>query len=260
MPYFLEVRTSDTTAFAFEGLTTLPHVHSHLELLFVTEGSSVATVDYKDFLIEEGDFFLAFPNQIHCYHDRCTCRGYLVIFPYDLYQELKTLFRNKIPSSSVVKSENLPPLTKETLEMIILKNNSESSFDRLSAKGLLLALLGEVLPQMTLIPKPANQDSFKNILAYCAERYTEPLNLDILSNALHLNKYYISHIFKERMGISFPDFINSLRVEHACGLLEKGSSMTEVAYSSGFSSIRSFNRAFSKNMGMAPRDYVRQKD
>lgn len=260
MPYTLEARTSETTTFAFKGLSPLPHLHSHLELLLMTQGSSVATVDYKDYLIEEGDLFLAFPNQIHYYHDREACSGYMAIFPYDLYQELKALFQNKVPSSSVVKRENLPPLTGETLEKIVTGNNAESYFDRLTAKGLLLALLGELLPQMTLAPKPADQDSFKNILSFCAEKYTEPLSLDILSGALHLNKYYISHIFKERMGISFPDFINNLRVEHACRLLEKDSSMTEVAYSSGFSSIRSFNRAFSKNMGMAPREYVRQKE
>lgn len=260
MPYFLETRTSSTTTDRFEGLTAYPHLHSHLELIYLSEGSSIATADYKDFPMEKGDLFLAFPNQIHCYHDRSKCRGYLIIFPHDTYRELKELFQNRVPSSAVVKKEWLPPKTEDSLQKILEKNNSDSRFEQIAARGYLLALLGEILPQMALIPKPTSHDSFKNLLAYCSERYTEPLSLDILSKELHLNKYYISHIFKERMGISFPDFINSLRAEHACGLLEKDSSITEIVYASGFSSIRTFNRAFAKNMGMPPREYVRPKE
>ena len=59
------------------------------------------------------------------------------------------------------------------------------------------------------------------------------------------------------MGISYKDFINSLRVEHACKLLTKDISVTEVAYASGFTTIRTFNRAFLKHVGMTPRDYAK---
>ena len=59
---------------------------------------------------------------------------------------------------------------------------------------------------------------------------------------------------------NFVDFINSLRVEHACTLLEQGCNITEIAFSSGFSSIRTFNRVFAQNMNMAPRDYIRYKE
>ena len=42
--------------------------------------------------------------------------------------------------------------------------------------------------------------------------------------------------------VCFTDFINRLRIEHACNLLERGSNITDIAFSSGFSSIRTFNR------------------
>lgn len=259
MPYYIETRTYATATSLFDGLTPIPHLHSHLEMVYMSEGSTVAALDYKDFLIEEGDLFLSFPSQIHFYHDQGPCRGYLFIFPHDLFKDLKELFQSNVPSCPIVKREALPPEIRSSLEKIMTKNNSDSHFDRIAAKGYLLALLGEILPRMPLIPKPSGHDSIKNILAYCSDKYTEPLNLDILSRDLHLNKYYISHIFKERIGISFPDFVNSLRIEHACGMLEKDSNITDVAFSSGFSSIRTFNRAFIKNMGMSPREYVRMK-
>ncbi|MDY3919017.1 MAG: helix-turn-helix transcriptional regulator [Candidatus Limivivens sp.] len=258
MPYQIEKRDRSISTETISGLGDLPHLHTHLEMVYLTEGASIATVDYQEFLIEEGDLFLAFPNQIHFYHDCCPLRGYLFIFQCDLFKELKEIFQNQIPASPVLKKEQLPPEIGIALEMIMQKNRENSQFGKIISKGCLLALLGEILSSMTLVPKSSSYDSIKNILAYCSENYTEPLSLEILAKELHLNKYYISHMFQERMNISFTDFINGLRVEHACSLLEDDVHITEAAFASGFSSIRTFNRAFAKKTGMSPRDYKKR--
>ena len=64
MLYQIKNRSVPLSTGNFTGLSTIPHIHSHLELIYMEEGSSVATVDNKDFLIEKGDLFLSFPNQI----------------------------------------------------------------------------------------------------------------------------------------------------------------------------------------------------
>ena len=78
----------------------------------------------------------------------------------------------------------------------------------------------------------------------------------MLARELHLSGDYISHVFSDRLGIHFPDFINRLRVEQACQHLAKGCSMTEVAFASGVSSIRSFNRNFKQIMRVSPSVYI----
>lgn len=259
MAYQFEKRSISITTDFFRGLTTLPHLHTHLEMVYMVQGSSIATVDYQDFPIETGDLFLSFPNQIHFYHDRGPTFGYLIIFSPDAFKELNEVFQKKIPTSPVLKKEILGPEIRANLDRIITKKNADSHFEKIASKGYLLALLGEILPRMTLVPKPSSHDSIKNVLAYCSEKYTEPLTLDLLARELHLNKYYISHIFKERMNISFTDFVNGLRIEHACSLLENDTNITETAFSSGFSSIRTFNRAFAKTMGMSPREYIKRQ-
>ena len=77
-----------------------------------------------------------------------------------------------------------------------------------------------------------------------------------MAKELNINKYYLSHIFSEKINISFPDFINSLRVEEAMKLLnETKLSVTQVCEASGFSNPRTFNRAFKKANGQSPREY-----
>lgn len=259
MIYEIENRNNIISAATpFTGLSPVPHLHTHLEMIYLSEGASMATLDYKDFLLEEGDLFLAFPNQIHFYHDMLPSRGTLIIFANDFCKELKELFQTRIPISPVIKSELLPADIQTKLNLILEQACSKEPFAHLAAQGYLLALLCELLRRMSLIPSPHSYDSIKNILNFCSERYTEPLSLDILSRELHLNKYYISHLFKERMKISFTDFINEMRVEYACSLLKQNSNITEAAFTSGFCSVRTFNRAFSKVMKTTPREYIRE--
>lgn len=259
MRYQVEKRSSAFTASPTHGLSPLPHIHPHLEMIYASAGSSITTLDNQEFLLEDGDLFLSFPNQIHFYYDKSPVDGYMVIFSPDMFKDLKEDFHNKRPTSPVIKREKLPSDIRERLVLITEKNASDSPYDRICAKGHLLALLGELIPLMDLSAVSADHDSIKNLMNYCSENYTETLTLDSVSKELHLSKYYISHIFKERMNIGFTDFINSLRTEHACELLKKDVSITDVAFSSGFSSIRTFNRVFLENMGMTPRDYIKMK-
>ena len=92
MSYHIENRSSSYTTGIVGGLTASPHLHPHLEMIYLEKGSSIAIADYQSFLMEEGDLFLSFPNQIHYYHDQAKVRGYMIIFAPDLFKELKDVF------------------------------------------------------------------------------------------------------------------------------------------------------------------------
>ena len=56
----------------------------------------------------------------------------------------------------------------------------------------------------------------------------------------------------------FNDYINSLRVSKACLLLaDNDKSITTISDSVGFSTIRTFNRAFLRQTGRSPSEYRR---
>lgn len=144
----------------------------------------------------------------------------------------------------------------ERLERIFRCANEEDRLQQIAANGYLQAMLAELLQSTRLTQSNINYDSVKKVLLYCSEHYREPLTLEVLARELHLSGDYISHVFSDRLGIHFPDFINRLRVEQTCQHLAMGCSMTEVAFASGFSSIRSFNRNFKQIMGVSPSVYI----
>lgn len=255
MSYHIEVRKVAFSTYHMHGLKPLPHIHSDVELVYLIKGSSVAVLDNREYVIKAGDLFLAFPNQIHYYLDKEPVEGYLMIFSLDLLKELQDVFRAKVPECAILGKDELPDNVEAILQNIHEKNRCGETLSKAIAKGNLLALLGECLCKMELVEKPGEQEAIKRILSYISEHYTEHLSLEVLAKELYLNKYYISHVFQERMNMTYKEFIHHLRVEYACELLRKGVSVTETAYASGFSTVRTFNRVFMKHKHITPKEY-----
>ena len=257
MLYHIEMRKLAFTADKIVRLFPRPHIHTNLEMIYIKKGGSTATLDNRQFQLESGDIFLAFPNQLHFYHDIEPIEGYLIIFTPEILPEFKEIFQTQIPESPVWKTDSIPMNVSDILEQITQRLKNGSSIDHIAAKGYLLTLMAEMFSQKEFVDKPGDEETIKKILSYCLENYTKPITLELMAKELYLNKYYISHIFSERMNISYKDFITQLRIDHACKLLKQKVSVTETAYASGFSSTKTFNRVFLKYMKMSPREYAK---
>lgn len=75
---------------------------------------------------------------------------------------------------------------------------------------------------------------------------------------LRSNRSYVYNAINREMGMSFSDYINGLRVQHACRLMQADHSllMQHVAEQSGFMSMASFYRNFKTVMGLGPKEYL----
>lgn len=58
------------------------------------------------------------------------------------------------------------------------------------------------------------------------------------------------------MGVTFTDYLNSLKVEHACKLLtETNLSIIDISLSTGFEDQSYFTKVFKKAKGVTPKMY-----
>jgi AraC family transcriptional regulator len=96
---------------------------------------------------------------------------------------------------------------------------------------------------------------------YLLERDLEnPPSLDMLAEDVECSPFYLSRIFAEEVGMGIPKFLRMKRVERAADLLRSGRmSVTEVAFTVGYSSLSAFNRAFVELMGCCPGLYPKVK-
>ena len=255
-----EKRQSD---FYFRDDTKSPlqcnaHLHYHLELLCLLDGHTRAYVDSSEYQLEPGDILLAFPNQIHRFESVDKESYLLFIINPDSMPELCRLFTSALPLSAVVRGGARDPALYDKLRaMAEFCGVEDHPYHDVVLRGQMLSFFGELLCRMELTkPREGDSQSLKAVVRYCSQNFTKELSLEILERELHISKYYISHLFSHKLNMRFNDYVNSLRISDACRYLRHDSrSITEISELVGFSTLRTFNRAFIKQIGVTPSQY-----
>lgn len=93
--------------------------------------------------------------------------------------------------------------------------------------------------------------------------YQNPeLNLTDLAKKLETNASVISKTINQGYRMNFNDYINNYRIEAVKANLSNGehkkSTLLGIAYDCGFNSKSTFNRAFKKNTGKTPKEYLKE--
>ena len=259
MSYFVQTHKVAMHVISVKDLWPNAHFHTHMEMIYLEEGSCEAVVDHQRYQVKAGQILTVFPNQIHAYFEQTPVKGYVVILAPEAFPEFREILQSKLPEDPVVQAQELTMDVGQHLSDIKRKLKMKATLADVAAKGQLLAFLGEIFLCMNFMDKPGEASTVKSILNYCMDHYTEGFTLEEMAKELYLSKYYICHMFRERLNISFKEFVNQLRLETACELLQMGTSVTETAYAAGFSSVRTFNRVFSNYINMSPREYAKKK-
>ena len=85
------------------------------------------------------------------------------------------------------------------------------------------------------------------------------LSIAKIAENLGYNSKYLSHFFKEKTGITYSEYLRTLRINYAVSLFEHGiDSVKSVALLSGFTDPLYFSTVFKKSIGVSPKDYKRR--
>ncbi|MBQ8868326.1 MAG: AraC family transcriptional regulator [Oscillospiraceae bacterium] len=238
-----------------DSLNFPPHIHDDIELIYIRRGSGYAFCDGKEYYLCDNSFFITFPNQVHHYSDCLTGGDYilLIIKPSRLFS-YENMFYDALPQSSLY----IPKKDDDNLAFLLETALSEFLRDGDSPQitAYLTLVFGKLLKNIDVEKSRVSRDCVSSILQYCARHYKENVTIFDISESLHISRSHISHIFSSRLNMNFCDYINSLRLSDALNLLEdKNLPITEISDRSGFSTIRTFNRAFQKRFGSSPSQY-----
>lgn len=85
---------------------------------------------------------------------------------------------------------------------------------------------------------------------------THELSLSSVAKAFFLNPSYLSRTFKKEAGVSFSEYLTTVRMEKAIRLLmEKDMKSFEIADAVGISDPNYFGTCFKKYTGVSVSDY-----
>ena len=91
------------------------------------------------------------------------------------------------------------------------------------------------------------------------ENYQSELSLEEVAGVFGYSPAYLSRMFQKYAGITFKNYLQSIRLGYVIKELENGRySITEIALRNGFSGSKALARAFRKKYGMLPSAYRAQ--
>lgn len=96
-------------------------------------------------------------------------------------------------------------------------------------------------------------NKIQRAIDYINGNLSSRFTLDTVANAACMSKYHFSRVFKETVGCTYQDYLNNLRINKAVSMLnDKNMTITDIAFSIGYSDLSHFARIFKRNTGYNP--------
>lgn len=261
----------------------LPHFHSSIEIVYVISGEIKATLNGQIYNVKQKNFLIVPSYTIHAYVTEVSSKSYIFTIPLDTISSFKSILSKKTFASLLVENPHYYKelihcldsiCTLSQLSIIVendskedtscfadanLPNDMDSLLHENTVKGYTYAFLGLLIKQVGLIDIQNTKITSlaQDILIYLQDNYLKLLSLEDISERFGYSKSRFSHIFNEYFGCKLVEYINGLRCRYALELLqEKSTTITDIAFASGFDSTRTFYRAFQKCFGCTPSQYL----
>ncbi len=240
-----------TSVQGFRGFP--PMFHAHMEFIYVLSGEVKINIDDVRHTLTKGQMSMAFPYAIHSYQNAPDAEVFVLLFSPAAVPGFEKELSAVRPVTPYVEDARifLPLLEK------ILAFYGEEGTSAKTAEAYLNALLGEILLSIPLTDADnTDLSTTQKILVYCSEHYKENITIGKVAHHCFVSESTVTKIFAAKLGCSFREYINILRISDAKSLLKNTDlKIIEVMLASGYQNQSSFNRVFGSVVGMSPRAY-----
>lgn len=239
-----------------DGYISRPHWHGFVELEFFIEGTGTHSYNGTTFQIKPGDTWVLSTDDSHQLHlDKGMKSINIALDPEILHEKLRAhLFMFHPLHCRFNEEESRAFLQK--VEILWQEQERRELLSRVKAVSVINDMLVDIARKSSASTTPIKNSLVNDMATYLQANYKHNITLAELARVFSFTPNYCGHLFKETTGITFNDYLNNLRVKHACRLLLNSQlSIREIAYDSGFNSLEYFYATFKKFYGITPAKY-----
>lgn len=257
-PHFNIQREKNNTIFyrKYRNDKCLFQFHSQIEIYFVDEGEMEMFVSGTTRVLHENQLSVALSYDTHAYKTPTSSRSSVLLIPPHMCEEFMNAVRGKRLRSPFITDPDIFAKLKQYY--LALQDESVGHIQRL---GYIYTILGIIMDHVKFedADGPLNTDLASQILFYTTENYKNGITPSSIAEHFGYSLSYVSRYFKSCFGITLGKYLTIVKLKNAAMLMHEGHrSISYCAMESGFTSIRSFYRAFHEEFGCSPKDYVEQ--
>jgi AraC-like DNA-binding protein len=248
------------------------HFHPQCQITIILKGSGTYIVGNSIGRFQENDVFVLGENLPHVFKSD----EIYFISSTDNVHAVSVFFNENFFDNKLEQNSDFEVyfdfLKKSKSGMFIKNYDSDSDFKNLLiAKGFnkvvafvrILSKIFELQNAVLLNNNPdynfLRSEKLEKIYEFTLNNFKNKISLLEISELVSMTPNAFCKFFKTKTGQTFNNFLNEMRVAHACACF-KNSSLTvaDVAYQSGFNNLANFNRQFSSITNMSPKKYQQQ--
>ncbi len=240
-----------------DNVSWSPHLHNNYEILFVYSAENIDfNIGGLKYKLQSFDLLLIKPATIHNlempypqHYERC---GFY--FPE---KEIPEKLRDKVYEFNHIYhlTENDPIFNVinavAKAETIFAKEDFDE-FLKYAVAELLFHLKYKSATDTAKIG--VSNDTINKIMKYIDENITEPINAEIISEKFFVSKSWLSHNFKNHVGISLKKYINQKKLVTIENLIQTGLSISRLTEGYSYNNYATFFRQYKQFTGKKPTD------
>lgn len=246
------------------------HWHEELELVHIIAGTFSVTLDNIHITAQKNDILIINTGVLHsgtptdCIYECIVFNTHLLCSHPSSFDFLK-----KLDAGSIILKDFFPA-NNDKLHSAFMCLFSSMKYEKQGYQLVTLGTLYEILGTLEMnewytkksfqsLTTHRHINQLKKVLAFIEDNYSEKITLDQLSDLVGFSPKYFCRFFYEMTNHTPIDYLNSYRIEVACTyLLNKGLSITEIAYKCGFNDLSYFVKTFKKHKNISPKQYMKQ--
>jgi len=254
---------------SYSNATVSLHSHNYIEVLYCRTSVGVEYLIGSDrYRLQEGDIVYVPPGVSHrpILPEKLTA-------PYErdvlwISTEFMDTFMRMYPDETVSQRDHSVPVRTagtrwefmgDLFRAGVLEEEQKKPGWEAAVMGNTLIIFAHMkriyMERSAGTMKAEKPELLDRITAYIERNYPQHITIDELARQFYVSNSTISHLFKQKMGVSLYRYITQRRLIAAKSLISKKIPMEEIAAQIGFADYSTFYRAFKQEYGISPRQF-----
>lgn len=240
----------------YENDSCLLQFHSPMELYFVTEGEMDIWINDHYRRLHAGELAVSLPYDSHAYKTPVASRSSVLILPTEYCRAWREAVGERQVATPFLCDRDRVAQICTYYEAL-----KQSEGNSLKQQGYIYLILGLVAEGLFFEAQETHSDLplFRKILLYVGEHAADGITARDVAAHLGYSQSYLCRYFKAQFHMTLTDYLHAVRLKNAVRLLHEGAcNVTECALECGFASLRTFYRAFLREFGCSPKEYLQK--
>lgn len=258
MPYTISIKH-----FKEEDVVPL-HYAQTIEILFCDRLSGHVLIDDQEISLHGRQLLVIPPYTVHA-NTINPCSGVMHVLKINIEEISQYLNLHQYLSLCGCQIGQLSYICKE------YDAAGEILHKLIEKDGELSACLPLILELFSLLAKDSDPErsvaspnsrlkasSLQELIGWTQTHYAEKITIEQAAALTGYSKYHFCIRFKSLTGMTYLEYLSSVRMTHACLMLKDGQPISRVCRECGYETVSYFSRLFRRTKGMTPREYAAQ--